>query len=118
MLMEDRTYPASEQRGNPTYTVHLAKGIVDTFLSGDMQSGIYHLTNACENERGVSRYEIAYEISRILKKSSALVERVTAGRVFKTPRPQHAALLSTKLPPLPNWRVALKEYIEKRYGLK
>lgn len=114
-LIAGGSYPASGQRGNITYTPVLAQRIVDTFLSGEKENGIYHLTDACDLDIGVSRLEIASEIARILGKPQELVQKASDVQVFRARRPAHAALLSTKLPPLPHWKESLARYLRSRW---
>ncbi|MBU1151231.1 dTDP-4-dehydrorhamnose reductase [Patescibacteria group bacterium] len=91
-----------DQFSCPTYSLDLAKAVVDNFLSGDKESGIYHLTNS----GSCSRYEFT-------KKILDVELLPVASSTFNTPaaRPQFSVLLNTKLPHLRSWQDALADYL-------
>lgn len=103
---------AVDQYTNLTYAKHLAEAMAMHFIDTEIQSGAYHLVNASD-QKGVSRYEIAQEIARILGMSESLVGERTSDAVFATMRP-NVALSNTRLPALPDWRDALREHFAKK----
>jgi GDP-mannose 4,6-dehydratase/dTDP-4-dehydrorhamnose reductase len=109
LLQGEPVQASVEYLGNPTSGRDCAQGIVERFLDKTPASGVYHLVN--ESEKGVSRYDIALEIARVLSVSPDLARASLDTSIFEAPRPRTAVLFNTKLPPLPGWRVSLREYI-------
>lgn len=91
-----------------TYTPDLAKATRELVLSG-RGYGIYHLVNsgAC------TWYQAAVELFGIVQTKVKVVP--ISGEKLKRPakRPKYATLLNTKLPPLRDYREALREYLGK-----
>lgn len=106
---------ALSQRGNFTYARDLAERIVKDFIASN-SSGIFHLTNASV-PLGVARLEAAQEVARIIGAQLSLVEPEESEAVFRAKRPEHAVLQSTRVPPLPEWKDALRRYIRSQYQL-
>lgn len=109
-LLKGQHFKASvDQFGNPTSAVDFAGALLTHILKGKRESGIYHLFNAT-GPAGVSRYEIAKETARILHAQDTLVQKGEKETLFNAKRPS-AVLLNTKLPPLQDWKEALKAYL-------
>lgn len=106
-----------DQVGTPTYTVDLARLIADISLSG--RYGVYHATNSGGY---ISWYEFAEEIFRQAGKMTTVVPVSTEeyGR-SKAKRPKNSRLDKSKLTAcgfeeLPDWRDALRRYLEQTEG--
>jgi len=111
-LKEGKTFEAAtDQYSNPTRASDLAEAIFTHFIDVDADSGVFHLINQTP-ERGVSRYEIAQEIAKIVGASRALVLEAP-GAVFKAKRPS-VSLVNTRLPQLPEWREALRKHLSEK----
>ncbi len=101
-----------DQRGSPTYTVDLAKAIIQLSRSG--ARGIVHVTNTGD----CSWYEFAREIL----KGSALnteVRPVSSQEMARpAPRPAYSVLSPRSLQShglsLPTWQDALRRYLRER----
>jgi dTDP-4-dehydrorhamnose reductase len=99
-----------DQVGSPTYTGHLAAGLVR--LIDTAAYGIHHMVagGSC------SRYEFAMEIFR----QSGVVTRVMASTTDmmadRAPRPPRTALTSAREAPirLPDWQTGVEEYLARR----
>ena len=117
--MHDSVRVVNDQVGTPTYTVDLARLLVD--MSESKEYGIYHATN----EGGyISWYDFAKEIflTAGLKTEVFAVSSTDYG-FAKAKRPFNSRLDKTKLvekgfTPLPDWKDALKRYLKelKNYG--
>jgi dTDP-4-dehydrorhamnose reductase len=99
-----------DQRGSPTWSADLARGIV-ALVRSDAPAGIYHCTNSGDTTwHGFTR--------AIFAELGADPERVAPTTTDKFPRPaprpaysvlSDAEWLAAGLPPMPDWRVALHE---------
>lgn len=117
MLRLGQTHPTlrvvSDQIGTPTYTLDLARLLVDMIETE--KYGVYHATN----EGGyISWYDFACEIFRQTE-LPVTVQPVTTAEygLSKAIRPFNSRLDKTKLTesgfvPLPHWRDALRRYLE------
>jgi dTDP-4-dehydrorhamnose reductase len=102
----------NDQRGCPTYTIDLARGIIQ--LCRKSASGIVHVTNS----GSCSWFEFAQEIV----KGSGLtteVKPVSSDQMARpAPRPAYSVLSSASLGEydieMPDWKDALKRYFEER----
>ena len=101
-----------DQIGTPTYTLDLAKLLVDMILSD--RYGYYHATN----EGGyISWYDFAVEIFRQAGRAVEVIPVSTAEYgLSKAKRPFNSRLDKSKLvengfTPLPDWKDALKRYL-------
>ncbi len=100
----------SDQVGSPTYTRHLAGAIA--LLAESEDYGIHHVAGS----GSCSWFEFAQEIFD----QGGLETRVMAARTEMlgrpAPRPAYSVLASERPDPvvLPNWRVALAEYMAER----
>lgn len=105
----------NDQIGTPTYTFDLARLLVD-MLETD-KYGYYHATN----EGGyISWYDFACEIFRQVGYTTRVIPVSTEEYgVSKAVRPYNSRLDKSKLlengfEPLPEWRDALRRYLEKK----
>ena len=112
-LSESRTECSvvCDQIGSPTYTTDLAPLLCDMILTE--QYGIYHATND-----GVCSWaEFAEEIFRLAGKQVKVNHVITKDYPVKARRPLNSRLSKRKLEEsgfqsLPDWRDALKRYLE------
>jgi dTDP-4-dehydrorhamnose reductase len=101
-----------DQRGSPTYTVDLARAIIQ--LCGKGASGIVHATNLGE----CSWYEFAREI--VTNSGLQTVVRETTSDNFVRPaeRPKYSVLCPESLHKygvvMPGWQDALQRYLSER----
>ena len=103
----------NDQIGTPTYTLDLARLLVDMILTD--KYGYYHATN----EGGyISWYDFTKEIYRAAGMDTKVIPVSTAEYgLSKAARPFNSRLDKSKLrengfEPLPDWRDALKRYLE------
>jgi dTDP-4-dehydrorhamnose reductase len=102
-----------DQVGSPTWTLHLARGLVSLGVS-DVRPGIWHCTNAGE----ASWYVFARAVFAELGLDPAQVEPTTTAAFPRpAPRPSYSVLSTAKwdaagLPEMSHWRDALHEAFE------
>ena len=104
----------NDQRGCPTYTVDLAKAIIE--LCGKNAGGIVHAANAGK----CSWFEFAEEIVQDADLATK-VRPVSSQRMARpAPRPAYSVLSATSLHrygiEMPEWKDALRRYLEERRG--
>ena len=115
-ILAGKDFDASiDQRANLIRAADLADAIVREFTNGTRGSGIYHIVNASDGENGISRFDIAAEICRILNIPASRNKKRSSDAIFVTKRPS-AVLHNTKLPPMSDWREPLRDYILAQYG--
>lgn len=111
-LADDGVDPAvvDDQRGSPTWSAHLARGLVDLVRSG-AAPGTYHATGGGDT----TWFELAREVFRLAGADPERVRPTTSDQ-YPSPvrRPAYSVLSSRSweqagLPPLPLWREALHE---------
>jgi len=102
----------SDQRGCPTYSVDLARAIVQLCRKG--ASGIVHVNNSGD----CSWFEFAREI---MKQAGVVIEvrPTTTGQIARpAPRPAYSVLSATSLHrygiEMPAWQDALQRYLKER----
>ena len=107
----------SDQIGTPTYTYDLARLVVDMLLRD--RYGIYHVTNEGDY---ISWYDFACAIFREAGIDSVKVLPVStaeygaaAVRPYNS-RMDRSKLLENGFEPLPDWRDALRRYLEELRG--
>ena len=104
----------NDQRGCPTYTVDLARAIIQ--LCRKSASGIVHVTNAGD----CSWFEFAQEIVARSGLGTEIRPMSTQQLARPAPRPAYSVLSATSLGrygiEMPVWKDALKRYIEERNG--
>ena len=117
-LRSGEEYNASaDQRGNPTATHDFSKAVVEEFVVKRKGSGIYHVVNETPEGNGVSRYQIACEVASVLGVAHTHVHSRKSDELFSVERPS-AVLRNTKLPPLRDWREALRDHFGNASGLR
>jgi dTDP-4-dehydrorhamnose reductase len=99
-----------DQKGCPTYTGHLAGGMIRLMNMGI--TGTYHLTNSGQ----CSWYEFAVQIFRLSDMSIEVNPVPTEAFPRPAPRPRNSVLDSTAAiellgSPLPSWQEALGEFL-------
>ena len=101
-----------DQIGSPCYTKHVAYALCDMVKSENY--GTYHLTNA-----GICSWaEFAKEIFNITEKQVSVIPVKSIAYPTKAIRPQNSRLSKKKSDvlgwtPLPDWKIALYEYLEE-----
>lgn len=104
----------NDQRGCPTYTVDLARAIIQLCRKG--ASGIVHVTNAGD----CSWFEFAQEIVARSGLSTEIRPMSTQQLARPAPRPAYSVLSATSLGrygiEMPVWKDALKRYLKERNG--
>jgi dTDP-4-dehydrorhamnose reductase len=109
----DEITVVDDQVGSPTYTWDLSRLLID--MAETDKYGIYHATN----EGFCSWYEFAKEIFRI-KGMSVKVKPVSSDQYpAKAKRPANSRMNKQKLleqgfEPLPDWKDAVKRYLEEK----
>ena len=119
MSLADGTRPMlkviGDQHGNPTSTVAVARRLRD-ILARPQLTGTFHLT--CEGE--ATWAEFAQEIFRLAGKSQAVSPCITDEFPRPAPRPKNSRLDKMMLrlaglPPMPDWRDALAEFMKTEF---
>jgi dTDP-4-dehydrorhamnose reductase len=102
----------NDQRGCPTYTVDLARAIIE--LCRKNAEGIVHATNTGD----CSWFEFAEEIVRSAGINTAVRPVSSVVMARPAPRPAYSVLSPTSLQAfghsMPSWRDALRCYLEDR----
>lgn len=108
--MQSEVLVVRDQVGSPTYTWHLAYGIVR--LIEGVEYGIHHMAAAGE----CSWYEFAREIFEQAKVDCKVLSVTTEEFGRPAPRPPYAALVSGREHPirLPSWQDGLAGYLAQR----
>lgn len=104
-----------DQIGNPTSTTAVARQLKN-ILNNSSLVGTFHLT--CEGE--ASWYDFACEIFRLAGISQKVVPCTTAEFPRPAPRPANSRLEKRMLrlaglPPMPDWKDALQEFIASEF---
>jgi dTDP-4-dehydrorhamnose reductase len=101
-----------DQRGCPTYSVDLARAIVELCRKG--ASGIVQATNSGES----TWFEFAREIVKSAGLSTGIRPTTTQQMARPAPRPAYSVLSSKSLQPygiiMPAWQDALGRYLQER----
>ncbi len=112
--MRDTLRVVNDQIGTPTYTRDLARLVVDMILTD--RYGVYHVTNEGDY---ISWYDFSKEIFRaagITKMTVIPVSTEEYGAAAKRPansRMDRSAIAENGFMPLPEWRDALRRYLEE-----
>lgn len=101
----------NDQFGNPTSALAVARGLREILLRPEL-AGTFHLT--CEGE--CSWYDFACEIFRQSGVTQRVVPCTSAAYASAAPRPGNSRLDKMMLrlqglPPMPEWRAALAEFL-------
>ncbi|HEV2075254.1 MAG TPA: dTDP-4-dehydrorhamnose reductase [Thermoleophilaceae bacterium] len=99
-----------DQVGSPTYTGHLAQGILR--LLGTAAYGVHHLAGGGE----CSWHEFAVEIFERAGVDCRVASCTTEEMARPAPRPPYSALATERAeaPPLPEWQLGLETYLRER----
>jgi dTDP-4-dehydrorhamnose reductase len=110
----DEVVVVRDQVGCPTYTGHLAAGLVR--LIGTEAYGIHHIAGGGR----CSWYEFAAEIFRQAGISCSVLSTTSDMLDRKAPRPAFSVLVSEREHPiqLPEWHDGLAEFLRERAGLE
>ncbi len=120
LKLADGTRPVlkvvDDQRGNPTSTLAVARGLREILKRPNL-CGTFHLT--CEGE--ASWAEFAAEIFRLRGVSQEIQPCTTAEFPRPAPRPANSRLEKmmlriSGLPPMPNWKDALAEFLTLEFA--
>ncbi len=120
MNLADGTRPVlkvvADQHGNPTSTVSVARALRDMLKRPNL-CGTFHLT--CEGE--ATWAEFAEEIFRLAGRAQKVQPCTTDDFPRPAPRPKNSrldkmALRIAGLPPMPNWKDALAEFMAAEFG--
>lgn len=108
----------ADQLGNPTSTLAVARQL-RYIIADRCLRGTFHLT--CEGETSWAGF--AAEIFRLAKKEQKVVSCTTEEFPRPAPRPKNSRLDKMMLrlhglPPMPNWRDALEEFMQKEFALQ
>lgn len=105
----------NDQRGSPTYTVDLAKAIIE--LCGNDARGIVHACNAGD----CTWFEFAREIVKGAGLATEVRPVSSAQMARPAPRPAYSVLSATSLHrygiELPQWKDALRRYLNERQSV-
>ena len=102
----DTIEAVADEVNSVTYAPDLAAG-TRALLEAAPPAGIYHVIN-----RGSASWcDFAREIFRIAGKSTTVLPVPSSRFPRKAKRPERAALLNTKLPPLRPWQEALADFL-------
>ena len=107
-----------DQHGNPTSTLAVARALREILKRPEL-TGTFHLT--CEGE--ASWAEFAREIFRLLQIEQKVVPCRTDEFPRPAPRPANSRLDKMMLrlaglPPMPDWKEALAEFISSEFPAK
>ena len=108
----------NDQHGNPTSTFAVARALRHILNHREL-AGTFHMT--CEGE--ATWEELAEEFFRIMKIDQKVVPCRTDEFPRPAPRPANSRLEKRMLrlaglPPMPDWKDALKEFCEFEFGVK
>lgn len=121
MKLADGTHPVldvvDDQRGNPTSALAVARGLRELLLRPNL-CGTFHMT--CEGE--ASWAEFAQEIFRIAAIDQKVRPCTTEQYPRPAPRPRNSRLDKmmlriSGLPPMPDWKDALAEFMQIEFNL-
>ncbi|SPF40197.1 Spore coat polysaccharide biosynthesis protein SpsK [Candidatus Sulfotelmatobacter kueseliae] len=102
----------NDQRGCPTYSLDLARAIIQLCRKG--ATGIVHITNAGH----CSWFELAHEIVKSAGLATEVWPVSTERMARPAPRPAYSVLSARSLQPygiaMPNWQDALRRYLQER----
>lgn len=95
-----------DEIGTPTFTFDVAHSLLK-LVDGEYTPGIYHVVNGGH----CSRFEEAAAVFALVDNPISLKKIKLKDYPRKAQVPNVSILINTKLPPLRNWKLALKEYI-------
>ena len=105
-----------DQRGNPTSALAVSRALREILARPDLR-GTIHAT--CEGE--ATWADFAREIFRLAGRDCAVEPCTTAEFPRPAPRPRNSRLEKARLreeglPPMPDWRDALAEFMRDEFG--
>jgi dTDP-4-dehydrorhamnose reductase len=105
----DELAVVDDQTGCPTFTGHLARGLVSLVTSGSPPRGILHVAGS----GSCSWYELAGRIVELGGLDCTIKPARTADMARPAPRPAYSVLVSERAqaPRLPHWRDGLADYM-------
>jgi dTDP-4-dehydrorhamnose reductase len=111
LQQEEALEVIANQWRSPTWTKYFVQGLFE-ILETARESGIYHITNEAY-PREASTLDVVEELALHLglDRVRAPLKLVSRDAIFKIPRAPSNVLKNTKLPKLPHWREALREYL-------
>ncbi len=106
----------ADQIGNPTSALAVAR-MLRNILNKSQLRGTFHVT--CEGE--ASWAEFAREIFRLANKAQKVIDCTTEEFPRPAPRPKNSRLekmrlAAENLPPMPHWKEALQEFMQKEFN--
>lgn len=120
LKLADGTRPelkvVDDQRGNPTSAIAVARELRELLLRPELR-GTFHMT--CEGE--ASWAEFAREIFRLAGRKQRVLPCTTEEFPRPAPRPKNSrlekrALRLANLPPMPDWKDALAEFMKLEFA--
>jgi len=107
----DELAVVDDQVGCPTFTGHLARGLVELAQRG-APSGVVHMAA----EGSCSWFDLASCVIELAGLDCHLVRARTADMARPAPRPAYSVLCSQQagVPPLPHWKQGVKEFMAVR----
>ncbi|GEM_PF-1459453 len=114
LLLGGLVEAVKDQWRSPTATKDVALSLF-SLVVGHYESGVYHLAGEVKSGE-VTTPQVIEEIRKLLgdKAKKATVKLVRRDEVFKVPRAPSNVLKNTKLPKLPYWRDALRDYMQEK----
>ena len=121
LKLADGTRPVlkvvADQRGNPTSAIAVARQL-GRLLERPLLRGTFHMT--CEGE--ASWADFAAEIFRLAGRDQAVQPCTTEEFPRPAPRPKNSRLEKmmfriSGLPPMPDWRDALREFMREEFAI-
>lgn len=100
---------ASDKIDSPTYSIDVAKTVVDMLLKNQVH-GLYHIAN----DGVVNYHDLVIAVRDMLGIKAIIVPAKDSDFPSRVPKPLRTAMRSTKLPTLRGWREALTEYLLSR----
>lgn len=96
-----------DQKGSPTYTRDLSKGLIG--LLNSKEYGIYHFTNS----GSCTWFEFATEIMKLAGLDCKVLPCTSEEFLRDAKRPKFSILNNNKKVQLPDWKDALKRYLDE-----
>ncbi len=104
----------TDQYHIPLWTRDIALAIKKISEEQNLPNGVYHPSSQVRS--GVSKYDIALEIARILGMPADGLKKTSKDGIFNIPRPESAILIpSLGIEPI-DWKKSLSEYLIGKYG--
>jgi len=98
---------ADDKLDSPTYTIDAANTILN-IIENKGEYGLYHIAN----DGGISLYEFVEELLKIMNADNKLERAKDSDFKSLEPKAVNTMMRSDKIPPMRNWKEALKEYVD------